>query len=185
MALTDVVSSVLSGGVTGLIGVIVQKVADYKSKQLDLEIGAQKISGEIEMKKVDLQIMAQEWASRTKIADIESASVEAQGANVAFSSALTSEPKLYSNPTNYSHAQEWLALFLDVLRGLVRPVLTLYLCVLTTMVYWQAKEMMGGFVDPAKSLDVLTLTVSTILYLMTTCVLFYFGTRNQQRPPKV
>ena len=77
---------------------------------------------------------------------------------------------------------------MDVIRGVIRPGLTVYLCVLTTIVYFQAVRLLlsvGIQMDVSRAMKLTELVVGTILYLTTTCVLWWFGTRNRQKPPKV
>jgi hypothetical protein len=75
---------------------------------------------------------------------------------------------------------------LDLFRGLVRPALTVYLCVLSTLIYYQARELIAQQpLKPDQALQIENLIVGTILYLTTTCVLWRFGTRNKQQVPKL
>jgi hypothetical protein len=91
----------------------------------------------------------------------------------------------YSEGAAYTKGQAWGLVALDVVRGLVRPGLTVYLCVLTTMIYLQARELIGKEdLNPDQALALEGQIVNTILYLTTTCVLWWFGTRNKQKPPK-
>lgn len=177
--------NILSGGATGLIGVIAQRWADYKNRQLDLQLAAQKYEHEIALRRVDAEIMAQEWAARTKVAEVEGASREAVADAQAFGESYKLEPTRYSEGVKPSRLQSWVLVLLDAFRGVIRPGLTLYLCVLTTLIYLQAKAVLGASeLDTAASLEIWRVVVGTILYLTTTCVLWWFGTRNKATPPK-
>lgn len=172
------IASVLSGGLTGIIGSVAQGIFAYKSKQLDVELQKEKYINELELRKADAAIMAQEWASRTQIAQTEaSAQVDSEDAK-AFTTALTSEPQRYSEG-QLTNKQNWLMVLLDFCRGIIRPGLTLYLCGITTAVYFHAKDLMGHDMSPEQSYQLVMQIVNTILYLTTTCVLFWFGTRNK------
>ncbi len=180
MDLLTGLTSILGGGITGLIGSVTQRVFEYKSKKLDIELQAAKFANEIALKKVDAELMAQEWAARTKVADIEAtAQVETEDAK-AFSAALTSEPKLYHEGGLTPH-QNWLMVILDFIRGFIRPGLTLYLCAITTVIYVKASKLLSGeTILPGMAYDLVTQIINTILYLTSTCVLFWFGTRNKK-----
>ena len=52
--------SVFSGGATGLIGVALQRFADYKNRQLEMQIAKQKFDQDLALKQVDMQIMEKE-----------------------------------------------------------------------------------------------------------------------------
>jgi len=97
MSILDSVLSVASGGLTGVIGSAVSAVYAFKSKQLDVELEKSKFQNEIELKKADAAIAAQEWAARTQVADITAtAQVDAEDAK-AFAVAQQSEPQRYAS----------------------------------------------------------------------------------------
>lgn len=184
--LGTIFGSIFSGGATGLIGVILQRWSDYKNKQLDLQLEAQKQAHEISLRRVDAEIMAQEWAARTKVAQVEAAGREAVADAGAFAESYKLEPARYSDGVKPSRGQGWVLVLLDAFRGCIRPLLTVYLCALTTFVWWQARTVLNAEdLDTAAALDVWKMVVGTILYLTTTCVLWWFGTRNKQSAPKV
>jgi len=184
--LGTIFGSIFSGGATGIIGAIAQRYADYKNKQLDMQLESQRHENAVAMRRVDAEIMAQEWAARTKVAEVEAAGREAVADAQAFGESYKLEPQKFSDGVKPSAGQGWVLVILDTFRGAIRPLLTLYLCVLTTFVWYQAKTVLGvEDLDTKAALDVWKMVVGTILYLFTTCTLWYFGTRNKQTQPKV
>lgn len=172
MDLLSGITSLLGGGITGIIGSVTQRVFEYKTKQLEIQANKEKYAHEVEMRKADAEIYKEEWAARTKVAEVEAtAKVDAADAD-AFKTALTSEPKRYYEGSTYTTGQSWLMLSLDFLRGIVRPGLTLYLCGITTIMYYKAASE-----APIQAGETI---VNTILYLTTTAILFWFGTRNKE-----
>lgn len=183
--LSTVVSSIFSGGMTGILGVIVQRIADYQNKKLDLQLITIKNDHEIQLKEVDAEIMREEWAQRTRIAEIEEKGQEAVSDSEAFEASFN-EPQRYSVPSKHNTAQNWLMVLLDTIRGLVRPVLTVYLCILTTLIYLHSRSLLNGVtMTTEQAISNINLVVGTVLYLTTTCVLWWFGTRNKQKQPKI
>jgi hypothetical protein len=179
-------TSIISGGLTGIFGVGVQRYADYKNKELDLAASRDKMAHEVTLRKVDAEIMAQEWAARTKVAEVEAAGKEAVADSQAFAASFHMEPVRYSGDVKPTPGQGWLLVILDFVRGMIRPSLTVYLCVLTTLVYFQARDIqVRAGVSSEEAYQVVQQVVGTVLYLTTTCVLWYFGTRNKGQPPKV
>jgi hypothetical protein len=189
-----VVTSILGGGATGLFGVLIQRWADYKNRQQDLELQKLKFDHEGNMKDKDAAIMAQEWAARTKVADIEAtarvgeATVKAVGEEAvadanAFAASFKMEPARWSEGVKPTRAQGWLLLLLDAFRAVIRPGLTLYLCYLVTQVYNESRKY-GNTMTPEQAFDILKLLIGTIVYLWTTCTLWWFGTRNKGQAPK-
>ncbi len=157
------ITDLIFGGLTGLVGGIAQKVADYKTKKLELELLQKKTDAEIALRRVDAEIMQQEWAACTKVAEIETASEDFKASH--------NEPSLYSEKVQPTEKQGWLLVFVDFLRGFVRPFLTLYLCAITTVLYLRTD---GGTVNPQSIVD-------TILYLTTTSVCWWFGSRTTNK----
>lgn len=180
MGLADIASSVLSGGLTGIFGVVVQRIADYKNKQLDLEMNKQKSTHELEMRKLDSQILEKEYTARVEISAIEAQGRESVADSHAFAASYNLEPKLYSDPKKANtRGQIWLMLVLDFIRGIVRPGLTVFLCILTTLMYFKAQELLGSHIAEDRAAEIVKEIVSTILYLSTSCVMWYFGSRNR------
>lgn len=182
-----VFSSIVGGGMTGILGVVVQRIADYKNKQLDLQLITIKNGHEVHMREVDAEIMREEWAARTRVAEVEAESREDVAESQAFAASFN-EPSRYSEPSKHSIGQAWVMVLLDAIRGLVRPTLTIYLCALTTFIYLHSKNLLdlhGVNMTPDQAVKQVNLIIGTILYLTTTCVLWWFGTRNKQPQPKI
>jgi hypothetical protein len=77
----------------------------------------------------------------------------------------------------------FLMALVDFLRGIVRPGMTIYLCILVTYMFIWVKDLAASFgleLSPGQVLELITHIVATILYVFTVCTLFWFGTR----PPK-
>ncbi len=177
MSVLDSILSVMSGGFTGLIGTAVQGYYTYKSKQLDIDLEKSKAANEIALRNIDVQIQATEWASRTQIAQITTDGEVDKTDAVSLAASYTQEPTQYSEKTLLGHSQEWVMVFLDAFKAVIRPGLTVYLCAITTMVYIQTRGLIK--VDVGDSFVLLQKLVDTILYLTTTCVLWWFGSRNK------
>lgn len=177
--LGTLLGSIFSGGATGLIGVAIQRYADYKNQKLNFE-------HQVEIRKLDKEIMSEEWAYRAKVAAIEGeARVETEEAK-AFAASFQTEPTRYSEGIRATKAQAWLMFILDFVRGWVRPGLTVYLCTLSTMIYIQTRELLGQEeLSSTEALELTKLIISTVLYLTTTCVLWWFGTREKRKGPSV
>ncbi len=175
------IAAIFGGGLTGLIGTVTSKIFEYKSKKLDIELQANKFANDVALKKVDAEIMAQEWAARTKVAEVEADAKVSTEDSKAFNTALTSEPQRYSQG-DLTHSQNWLMVVLDLFRGIIRPVLTIYLCFITTVIYIKANHLLNtNLVLPTMAYDLVNQIINTILYLTTSCVLFWFGSRNHSK----
>jgi hypothetical protein len=195
MGIGDVIGAagaILSGGATGLIGVVAQRAFDAWNKAQDLKRERQQQEFELEKRDKDAAIMAQEWAARTRVAEVEAAGREAVADAQAFSASFSAEPARYAEgarPEGKVGALGWfLEVVVDCVRGIIRPGLTLYLCWIATQMYVESKgtlEALKIVPDPASLVDVHKHIVFTLLYLFTTCVLWWFGTRNHAKQPQL
>lgn len=188
----------LSGGLTGLLGVGLQRFFDWMNAREQRKTLELKQVHEIAVIRANAEVMAQEWAARTRVAEVEAAGREAVADAQAFGKSFDLEPTRYSEglkpPTGGAWAKAvqgagWLLMvLLDVLRGMIRPGLTLYLAWIATKMYDQAQAALTR-IDPdvfdAMMPDVYKGLVFTLLYLFTTCGLWWFGTRNKQPAPRV
>lgn len=182
-------TSILAGGATGLLGMFFQRMFDgvfqyFKAKQ-DLAMLQEKNKQEILMKQEDAKIMTLEWAGKLKVAEKEGETAENVKAAEGFNSSLLREPERYSNVASLTKNQNWWLVVLDVFRGSIRPLLTAYLCGLTTYIWIQVSSKLAiEDLDADQVLNVWLQVVNTILYLWTTVTLWWFGTRNQNSAPK-
>lgn len=172
MNLVDILGSVVTGGVTGLIGTALSRFADFQTKKTEFV-------HEEKMRELDAAIMAQEWAAKTQVASIEADAVMEKADAEAFAKSFN-EPERYSERVRATKAQGWVLIALDAIRGAVRPGLTVYLCAITTYLYWDAHSAMSsmGVMDTTKLVNQI---VTTVLYLNTVSCTWWFGTRVRSK----
>lgn len=178
MDILSVVTSILGGGVTGLAGTVIQNVYSYKAKKLDIELEKARHANELEQRRLDAEVMKQEWAARTQIAEVTAQGEVDKADAEAFAKSYDLEPERYSNPTTLTHAQNWFMVLLDSLRAVVRPAMTIYLCVLTSFIYFQTRGLITS--NPGDSFALLEKLVETILFLFVSVTLWWFGSRATQ-----
>lgn len=177
MDFLGLITSAFGGGLTGLIGGVVDKVFTYKTKKLEIEQNRERFAHEVNMRKADAEIMKEEWAARTKVAEVEGAA-KVDVADAAAFSASFNEPARYSQG-DLSTKQNWLMVALDFIRGIVRPGLTVYLCAITTILYIKAQNLVPSEIPVDRAVNMVQEITNTIMYLTSTCVLWWFGTRNK------
>lgn len=184
--LGTIFGSIFGGGATGLLGVGLQRFFDYKNRQLDLQLERERRETEIAKRKADVEVMQAEYAGKLKVAQEEGATAREVAESNAFAQSLLREPERYSNAASLSPGQQWIMVLLDTLRGSVRPLLTIYLCALTTYVWIQVKGALDDQeLTSSAALEVWRMVVGQILYLTTTVVLWWFGTRNKSPQPRI
>lgn len=178
-------SAIFAGGATGLLGGFLQKGMDLLKGWQDMKLLQARQAHELAMRDKDAQLMDREWAGRLKVAQTEGDTAKDVAASKAFEASMFREPERYSDSGKLTVAQQWIMVILDFCRGIVRPGLTVYFCMLTTYVWWQVRQLLSvEDLAPDAVLELWKLVVSTVLYLTTTIVLWWFATRNQQQQPQ-
>jgi hypothetical protein len=178
MAIVEAITAVFGGGLTGLVGAGVQRYFDLKVLKVQAEADERKYAHERELRKLDNETMQLEWAARVRVAETEGNAKIEVAESEAFAESMFREPGRYSD-TNFSPAQRWLMVLLDFCRGIVRPALTVYLCVVTTMLYTSIRVFMPSIPVEA-AVQMLTHIQNEILYTTSTVVFWWFGTRRSK-----
>lgn len=177
------ITGVLTGGATGILGVIAQRFADYKNRQLDIQLEIAKFNHTVEVKKLDAEIMKQEYAARMEIAKVETEGASDVAASNAFAASYQLEPKQYTSGA-LTAVQRWWFVILDFIRGVIRPGLTIYLCVIVTLIWLEVRALLGeNALTKEQAFELVKYLVGTICYVWTTVTLWYFGTRNRAKQP--
>lgn len=178
--------AIVSGGATGILGVIFQRVFDHWKQKQELDKIKAIHAHELAMKRADAEIMKEEYAQRVKLAQTEGETAREVADSQAFAASFQLEPKRYSEGVKAGKIGGFLLILADVVRGVVRPGLTIYLAWIATALYWDSQKMLSGSGFEAKLLvSMHQQIVFTLLYLFTTCVLWWFGTRNRQPQPRL
>lgn len=71
--------------------------------------------------------------------------------------------------------------FVDVVRGLMRPMLTLYFAFLMAYVAYKFSILTGGFIPADTAQSMFQEIINSIIFLATTCVTWWFGDRPVKR----
>lgn len=189
--------SIFSGGATGLLGIVFQRYFDMKAKQQEIEVVKLNLQNSLELKRLDIEQAGQEWKFRTEIAGKEAAAkvdvaIQDRAAREVDADANLLQASFAADRASFLTADvlksggrlvRWMMATVDFVRGMIRPGLTIYLVVLAHLMYMDAQKMLvaRGEQVTAAELQALTLQiVGTLLYLATTAVVWWFGTR----PPK-
>ena len=152
----EFLASILAGGATGLLGTAITGVMGYFERK-------QRHAQEMELRKIDMQIAKSEAASAERVAAIEAESAESAAQWRALEGSYNAATKRWG-----SGDSPWLTV-VDVVRGLMRPVLTLGSLILVAVIYFYS--------DIPVADDMQVQIINTSLYISTTCVLWWFGSR--------
>lgn len=187
--LGTLISGVISGGATGLLGVLLQRWFDLKNRDRDVQI--------VQLNHQNALALAQMESERARIradadmaiADREAEAKEEEAASRSLVASYEHDKANYLQPDAQKRkgwvgaAVTMMMAFVDFLRGVLRPGLTIYLTGIVTMMFLTLMDMLktrGHVFDNGELLTLLAQIVATLLYCFTTCVVWWFGTR----PPK-
>jgi hypothetical protein len=183
MGVIEFLGSAAFGGITGLFGGIINRIADHyttkerhKHEQLMLDKNTKYLQLETER---DVQV-AKEQANAIK----EKSGLDAMAKSYDADRATYFDAKMIDGlpPLAKVIIAAFMA-FVDFVRGLTRPGITLYLCVLTTIMYMEQKTILAQLQispDPLMALGVTRDLVHAVIYLTTMAVGWWFATRTKQ-----
>jgi hypothetical protein len=199
-AITSIIGAVFSGGATGLIGIGIQRFAEFKKQQLELEVVKLNHQNALALADKETERARLRAEADQAIADRGATAREREAEEDAHARQIEADSR--SLLASYEHDRASYiekgamlgkgksAAFLrvamgivDFARGMLRPGLTIHLTVIVTMMFLTMVailEKAGGLnVEDVK--PILTLIVQTITYCWTTCVVWWFGTRQSQQ----
>lgn len=149
----ELLANVLTGGATGLLGTVISHVFSYVKEK-------QKNEQTLSILREERELLKMEIEGRERVAHIEAESVKDVAESNAFSASFDADEARYS-----ADGSHWLVM-VDVVRGLIRPILTLGLIIFVAIIW-------GTSDDPLIDKQIVT----TVLYVCTAAVLWWFGTR--------
>ncbi len=178
-AVGDVLSSALSGGVTGLLGAGLSAwVRSGEQKRTQTH--------ELAMREADRAEMELEYNLRAAEAEQKADAATAIATQQAVAEMDRAEVDLRKASYRHDRATYGPGLFgriVDGIRGVVRPFVTAYVLMLVTYIAWVLVKVMGG-VEGLPMEEVVRLfarVVDSILYLANVVIIWWFGERAVQK----
>ena len=160
----DLLMGVLSGGVTGLLGTVISGGMKFFENR-------QKHGHELAIMEMESKQMRVEAEIAKDVVELE---MEGKDRTAAWSALEASYKESTARMSKGDSA--WLVM-VDVVRGLMRPVITLGTLTLMGVIYFTVAQ---GMVGP-EGISVQVTIIQTVLYIATTAVLWWFGTRNMSK----
>jgi hypothetical protein len=182
---------IILGGVTGLVGNIITAWSNFKTQKLKNEHDEAMYSFKIQElgAKTDaaIKITEAKISGAVELADSEAYKAsQTEGNKQSFSDSWID--KLFSVEGWLSYIATPVAVLLamllgsvDVLKGIMRPGLTLYLTAVTTWLTWTAYgilQQVGANMTSQQALDIYNQVTSIVIYLTVSCVTWWFGDRR-------
>jgi len=186
--------SAVTGGLSGLLGVGLQQFFTYKQKQQDIEIVKLNLENSLQLAKIEtdrqLQVTKIVAEGATEVAKEATLQAQEQTLVRTFEATVGNDHTTYT-PLEAFKLDNWatrLGTFMlaavDALRGVVRPLMTFYLCGLTSAMFlWSSSlaQQQGVSLDADQVVALMQQIISTVLYVFTTVCVFWFGGRAVQQ----
>ena len=159
------------GAIIGLAGSWMTKREDRKKAELDLQ-------REIEIGNLRLKELEAESSHELAMADKEMERAEVEG-DIAIESAeigaFTESLKAQAKSTGI--------VFVDAVRGMMRPVITVFLLGLSTWLAVTVHTLVGGLktISMTELFDLYEIIIQQIIFLTVTAVTWWFGSRPSKR----
>ena len=182
MALLDLVGTVVSGGLTGILGGAFQLLFSWLNTRAETE--RLRVEGEVKVNIIKAQSEAAKAEYEGK-ANIEDAKTLAESHKAAATESVLDKveaPEGTGWGSLFVKALVWLLAGLaEAARMAVRPGLTIYLAVIVTYLYIDAQKMIQAMdvswhIEMAE--QVYVYLVQTLTYLFGVCVSWWFATRK-------
>ena len=159
--------SLLTGGATGVLGTALSGVMGYfNNRQGHVQA--------VEMRRMDLEELRLEAETAATRGAIELEARLAEADAKALAASYREAGSRWSRGLTLTRGQGWMLVFIDTVRGLMRPALTLFY-LYASWAIWRAMAP-GG--------DEGLHAAQAIVYLSTTCTVWWFGSRHVERAAK-
>jgi len=183
------------GGITGVCGSLLTGWLGYKNTKLKNEHEQKMVALETaamkEEAKMQIQIAKTEIEGAVELAD---ANVYLEGQKAGNQKSFSDEwiDKLFSVEGYMRFFSIPIAIilamafaFIDFLRGIMRPGLTLYLTGMTTVITWMAWDIMQKHALESmtiqQAIEIYNQVISIVIYLTVTCVCWWFSDRRMSK----
>lgn len=187
---------VLLGGVTGLLGNVITGILKYKNQKMQFEHDQKMIGLEtqsmIEKSKAQIAITETQVKGEIEKTDAEAYKEAQKNANVSMFSEKWIDNlfnvegkvgKFLAVPAGIALSMGFA--FVDWLRGVMRPLLTIYLTVMSSIITYMAWKIIQAHglatMTATEAIGLYSETTSIVIYLTVSCVTWWFGDRTMSK----
>ena len=170
----SIFGAIAGGGITGLLGSAFTAYTEYKKQKLAFEHDER-------MVKLEQETMKMEWEGRVKVSQTEYEGKKDVAEVEAFGESFKADRATYLQGTPQNLFSIILFTIVDFCRGMMRPSMTAYLCIVVTWLAYKVYNLVGGAggLDQTQAYALFQQMIFVILYITTTVILWWFGTRNK------
>ena len=176
----DAITAIVSGGATGLLGAGITAFTEFKKQQLIFKHEEVKFDHDKDMKKLNMEADSQKAEYHLKGVELETNAQIAVGDQEIFKEGIKNDKATYSSGTD-----SILLRVVDFVRGLVRPVLTGWFSYLAYRIYSDIEDKISSvtLTDTEQLVGLHQQITLMLLYVTTSVVLWWFGTRAKTQNP--
>jgi hypothetical protein len=188
--LGTIITGVMSGGATGLFGVLLQRYFDMKKQQNDLELVKVNNANALQVRQLELEAQAK-MADRAadaqeRVAALDTQARESEAAARDYQASMQADRATYLAPEaqQSSRTARILMAIVDFMRGIIRPGVTIYVLGLETMLVLWVRDMYqrAAFtLTPAQTHDLALQIIGVVVYLATAIPVWWFGIRPSRQ----
>jgi hypothetical protein len=183
MAVGEIISTILGGGLTGLIGTAFSSFMNYKQQKMNNEHEIAKIKANSEAMKLEaeanIRITEAKTAGEIQLAEMKAFEKSIEEGN---------EDLIKESYIDKLFKSRWLAPFgaflvlcmgfVDTLRNFIRPGVTLYMLGATTWLAYLSYTAIDKTLSNGQLAVIFEMLVQSIIYTTVTCVSWWFGDRQ-------
>lgn len=176
----DFFLSVVSGGATGLLGVLLQRFFDYKTKSLEIEVVKLNHLNALALSDKESERLRVRVDADVAVAEIDGDAREKEADARSMAASHASDRATYVPAAAVTGWVAGLLALVDFFRGILRPGLTAYLAGLVTVMFFWAREYaaaQGMAITGDQALMLINQIVAAILYVFVTSCTWWFGSR--------
>ena len=167
----SLIGSSFGGGLLGVFGTFIKAKAEYKNKELDYQHSLDIHRADMESMRLEAKLKVDEIQLQNQ-GRLSLANVEAERAKDV--GDVNIRQASYNNDKS-----SYGIIFIDSVRGLMRPIITTYLLILMSYIAYKINSIVGGL-NGLPALEIWTLyheLIIAIIFLTTTTITWWFGTR--------
>lgn len=187
--LGTLIGGVISGGATGLLGVLIQRWFDLQNKVQEIEVIKLNHQNALALATLESERAQMRAEADIEIADRNLLAREAEADSRSMVASFEADKAAYLDKGVQLKKGRLAGLvtimmaLVDFTRGILRPGMTAYLCGLVTAMFLWVRELAVAYgltLTPDQVVQLMTQIIATILYVFTASALWWFGAR----PPK-
>lgn len=162
-----------AGALLGWIGGLANRYMDFKTKKLDIEIKKLDHAHELNLRDKDFQALKLEIDGKVEVAHIEGASRVEESANKALAESYGNDRATYG------------IRFVDAIRGLLRPGITVYFCLIIGFVNYKVWQILASGPDMVLTQAQVYSIIEWTLFEAAVVIGWWFANRPTSSPISV